>query len=83
MPPAAYKNDFHVCEVISSKDLISVGEVGADVALVSVWERPDGLGCSKKISLPKTGSFPPVAIRPHGQGREKHQVWEVLISGTT
>ncbi|NBD34644.1 MAG: hypothetical protein GVY30_01440 [Chloroflexi bacterium] len=32
-----------------------------------------GLGRSKKISLPKTGSFQ----------REKHQVWEVLISGTT
>jgi hypothetical protein len=31
------------------------------------------LGRSKKISLPKTESFP----------REKLQVWEVLISGTT
>ncbi|NBD35648.1 MAG: DUF4304 domain-containing protein [Chloroflexi bacterium] len=33
----------------------------------------DALGRSKKISLPKAGSFP----------RKKHQVWEVLISGTT
>jgi hypothetical protein len=32
-----------------------------------------GLGRSKKINLPKVGSFP----------RKKHQVWEVLISGTT
>ncbi|NBD36508.1 MAG: hypothetical protein GVY30_11005 [Chloroflexi bacterium] len=52
---------------------ITLQQLRATAQAFASREEAMPLGRSKKISLPKAGSFP----------RKKHQVWEVLISGTT